>query len=214
VGDVSGLRILDLACGTGYYTRELRRRGAARVVGVDLSADMVQAARSREIEDPLGVEYLVADAGALGQVDHFDLVTGIHLLHYASSAEHLNAMCRSVSTNLKSGGRFIGYQINPGISRAPHYYDRYCFHVRMPEQAVDGQPFTFSVVFDDFSSPPVTAYWWSKRSLEAAFDNAGLILTRWMVPAPSAEGIERHGAGFWEDLRRMPFELVTECRRA
>ena len=36
LGDVTGLSILDLACGTGYYARELRRRGAARVVGVDL----------------------------------------------------------------------------------------------------------------------------------------------------------------------------------
>ena len=30
LGDVAGLSILDLACGTGYYANEFRRRGASR----------------------------------------------------------------------------------------------------------------------------------------------------------------------------------------
>lgn len=36
-GDVTGLDVLDLACGTGFYTRILRSSGARRVVGVDVS---------------------------------------------------------------------------------------------------------------------------------------------------------------------------------
>ncbi len=34
VGDVHGKSVLDLACGTGFYSRELRRRGAADVLGI------------------------------------------------------------------------------------------------------------------------------------------------------------------------------------
>ena len=65
LGDVKGLSVLDLARGTGYYSKELRRRGAARVVGVDVSEEMIRATRAREAEERLGVEYVVADAGAL-----------------------------------------------------------------------------------------------------------------------------------------------------
>jgi 2-polyprenyl-3-methyl-5-hydroxy-6-metoxy-1,4-benzoquinol methylase len=40
VGDVSGLRLLDLACGHGRFARELARRGA-EVVGLDISAALL-----------------------------------------------------------------------------------------------------------------------------------------------------------------------------
>ena len=157
LGDVSGLGVLDLACGTGYYAKQLRRSGAARVVGVDLSEAMIRATRAQEQREPLGVEYVQGDAGALEQLGEFDIVTGIHLLHYAHSLRHLNGMCESISRNLKPGGRFIGYQVNYDITREPHYYDKYCFNVRIPRQAQDGQPFVFSVTLGDYTSPDMTA---------------------------------------------------------
>nr|WP_311775868.1 class I SAM-dependent methyltransferase [Streptomyces lateritius] len=45
VGDVRGRSILDLASGTGFYSREFRRRGAADVLGIDISSEMVSVAR-------------------------------------------------------------------------------------------------------------------------------------------------------------------------
>ena len=34
VGELAGKRVLDLACGFGFYTRQLKQRGAAQVMGV------------------------------------------------------------------------------------------------------------------------------------------------------------------------------------
>lgn len=214
LGDVTGLSVLDLACGTGYYAKELRRRGATRVMGVDLSEDMIRATRSREEAERLGVEYMVGDAGALEHLGDFDIVTGIHLLHYASSLEHLKGMCKSISRNLNSGGCFIGYQLNYDLSRKPNYYDKYCFNVRISEDASDGDPFTFSVTLGDYTSPEVTAYYWGKESLESALQGAGLAEIRWVVPTPSLEGVEKHGTDFWADVMRKPFELIVTCRKA
>ncbi len=45
VGDPTGLEAVDLACGEGFYSRLLRQRGAAKVVGVDLSQGMIELAR-------------------------------------------------------------------------------------------------------------------------------------------------------------------------
>lgn len=214
LGDVTGLSVLDLACGTGYYAKELRRRGASRVMGVDLSEDMIRATTSREEAERLGVEYMVGDAGALEHLGDFDIVTGIHLLHYASSLEHLKGMCKSISRNLRSGGRFIGYQLNYDLSREPHYYDNYCFNVRISQVASDGDPFTFSVTLGAYTSPEITAHYWSKESLESALQGAGLAEIRWVVPAPSLEGVEKHGTDFWADVMRKPFELIVTCRKA
>src|SRR5437660_8623137 len=63
VGDVSGLRLLDLACGHGRLTRELARRGA-QVTGVDLAAALLAKARVREQAHPLGITYVQADVAS------------------------------------------------------------------------------------------------------------------------------------------------------
>ncbi len=59
LGDVRGQSVLDIGCGTGLYTRRLKQRGAARVLGLDASAGMIEYARHLESLHPLGVEYVV-----------------------------------------------------------------------------------------------------------------------------------------------------------
>src|SRR5689334_9149478 len=67
LGDVAGLRVLDLGCGDGGYARELARRGAA-VVGVDGSPRLIEIARGRTRAAALDVRFLVANANALDEL--------------------------------------------------------------------------------------------------------------------------------------------------
>jgi SAM-dependent methyltransferase len=70
-----GLRVLELACGTGILTRRLRRRlpTSATLVATDLNAAMVAYARAA-VTDP-GIEWQTADAQALPFADAaFDVV--------------------------------------------------------------------------------------------------------------------------------------------
>ena len=62
-GGVGSLRVLDLGCGQGWFSRQLARRGA-RVVGLDLSPEMLRHARRHEEEDPLGIEFVEMDAAS------------------------------------------------------------------------------------------------------------------------------------------------------
>jgi len=64
VGPLDGKRVLDLACGFGFYTRQLKQRGAAKVVGIDISPEMVRLACAKEQEDPTGAEYRLATPSA------------------------------------------------------------------------------------------------------------------------------------------------------
>src|SRR5688572_3218573 len=72
VGDLHGKAVLDLACGEGFYSRILKRRGADRVLGVDLSGRMIELARAAEVREPLGVEYCVGDARDIDATGTFD----------------------------------------------------------------------------------------------------------------------------------------------
>lgn len=72
LGDLAGARILDVGCGTGATTAQLVERGAAEVVGVDLSEPMIAAARAAT-HDPR-VRFEVADVLDLDGAGDFDIV--------------------------------------------------------------------------------------------------------------------------------------------
>jgi ubiquinone/menaquinone biosynthesis C-methylase UbiE len=66
-GDVEGQRLLDLACGQGVVARELARRGAI-VIGLDISAQLLEIANRHEQTEPLGITYIQDDAQELNSV--------------------------------------------------------------------------------------------------------------------------------------------------
>ena len=55
LGNVAGLKALDLACGEGHYARMIRGNGAARVIGVDVSEGMIALAREEEARSRSGL---------------------------------------------------------------------------------------------------------------------------------------------------------------
>ena len=117
VGDVQGLRVLDLACGNGYLARRYARTGAT-VVGVDASSPIIERARSREAQDPLGIRYHRADAAKLEMLadGSFDLVASNMALMDIEDAE---GAIREVGRVLRSGGRFVASLCHPCFDQGP-----------------------------------------------------------------------------------------------
>ncbi len=92
-----GERILDLGCGDGALTEKLVDLGC-RVVGVDSSAEQVEAARG------LGLDAHVMDGHRLIYEDAFDAVFSNAALHWMG---HPDEVIAGVRRALKSGGRFV-----------------------------------------------------------------------------------------------------------
>ncbi len=105
---VHELRVLDLGCGEGYCSRELRRRGAAKVHGIDLSQGMIEAARSQELEEGLGITYEVGCATDLKQFgnEEIDLIVAVFLFNYLTISQTQECM-KEVARILQPGGQFI-----------------------------------------------------------------------------------------------------------
>jgi 2-polyprenyl-3-methyl-5-hydroxy-6-metoxy-1,4-benzoquinol methylase len=78
---------MDLACGFTFSTRLLKQHGAAQVIGVDISPEMIRLATQQEQAEPLGITYQVCDSVVLPRLGPFDLVTAVYLLNYATSAD-------------------------------------------------------------------------------------------------------------------------------
>jgi 2-polyprenyl-3-methyl-5-hydroxy-6-metoxy-1,4-benzoquinol methylase len=60
----AGRQVLDLACGQGVLCRRLAAAGY-RVTGVDAAAPLIEAARRRNEQDQLPIQYAIADATQL-----------------------------------------------------------------------------------------------------------------------------------------------------
>ena len=74
LGDVAGLDVCELGCGTGYISAWLARRGA-RPVGVDPTASQLETARSLQLE--FGFEFPLLESAAESvplDDESFDLV--------------------------------------------------------------------------------------------------------------------------------------------
>jgi len=82
--DLSGASVLDIGCNAGFYSLEMKRRGAGRVVGID--SDERYLAQARFATRTLGFEGIeyrklsVYDVGALGE--KFDLVVFMGVLYH------------------------------------------------------------------------------------------------------------------------------------
>jgi tRNA (mo5U34)-methyltransferase len=81
--DLSGRTVLDIGCNAGFYAIEMKRRGAARVVGIDADQDYLNQARFAA--EVIGVELelhelSVYDVGTLGE--RFDIVLFLGVLYH------------------------------------------------------------------------------------------------------------------------------------
>jgi SAM-dependent methyltransferase len=99
-------RALDMACGSGRHSLELRRRGF-EVVGADISPDLIEIACRDAAEENLDVDFVLSDLRDLDFENEFDLVLNLNdgaIGYLESDAENLRTF-EVISSALKPGGR-------------------------------------------------------------------------------------------------------------
>ena len=221
LGDVTGRSVLDLACGEGFYARLLKLRGAARVVGVDLSAEMIRLARAAEAAQPLGIEYVTGDAAGFRSAETFDVVTAAYLLNYAESEEKLAAMCRTIAAALKPGGLFVTVNNNPSQSVEHFEATRPCGFIKsvikkdrgerrpLPES---GATITYTVFLENGETFRFDNYYLSVEAHERALTAAGFCDIEWVQPmlSPDCDSAPES----WNALLVDPPIVFLRCRRS
>lgn len=98
---VAGRRVVDLGCGYGWFCRWAAEQGAARVLGIDVSARMLD--RAREMTTSPAVRYERADLERLSLPSaSFELAYSSLAFHYV---EHLPALFGAIGRALVPDGR-------------------------------------------------------------------------------------------------------------
>jgi len=109
----SGMSVLELGCGTGYFTRELACSGA-NIVAVDVSPDLLEIAKANSSAP--NVRYEIQNAYELSYPDAvFDSVVGSSVLHHLE----IEKAIREIYRVLKPGGTIYFTEpnmLNPQIA--------------------------------------------------------------------------------------------------
>jgi len=100
---VAGMRVADIACGTGYGSHTLRETGAQEVVGVDVSQEAIRYARRKY--QTASVVFHIADATQTLLPDHsFDAIVSFETIEHVLAADRL---LREFKRIIKPDGRLV-----------------------------------------------------------------------------------------------------------
>jgi ubiquinone/menaquinone biosynthesis C-methylase UbiE len=212
IGQVAGLRVLDLACGNGYISRRLARQGA-QVIGIDASASVIERARERERREPLGISYQVADASRLDLLDDasFDLVvSNMALMDIADAAGAL----REVGRLLRVSGRFAASFHHPcfEIPNASAWLIEQLDFTRSVWRKV-GRYRELATGSCSWRGPDgmlhTAAYHRPLSWYIRALREAGLVLVRLEEPEPTEEFLASSPSAAW--ITEVPLHCVIEA---
>jgi toxoflavin synthase len=212
--DLSGKRVLDLACGEGISSRMARDLGAEEIVGVDESAEQIKKAQEQELSLPENkrIKYIVSDGGnlPLKTEEKFDVATGMMFLNYAESRERLREFMANVQRHLKSDGTFYAMLPNPDLVRDCNSYG-----VRMKTDLPESpEGSVVKVKISDFEGKKLnefTNYYWSRETYQAELESHGFEV-EWIDGEVSPEGIKKFGEYFWKDYVRKPIYVMIKAK--
>lgn len=207
IGSVKGKEVLDLACGEGYNTRILARKGA-KVTGIDHSKKLIDLAEIEERRERLGNRYYRMDASRLKGIsdNSFDLVTCFMALQ---DVEDYEGAVAEASRVLKRGGRFVFSIPHPcfeklvvngvRMSAAEKYFDKieYSIEWNMERLRKKFKTVSFHRTLTDYS---------------LALARSGLFISRLVEPRPTLEAV-RKLPSLKDELTR-PQSIIFESIKA
>ncbi len=183
--DLSGKTVLDIGCNAGFYSIEMKKRGAERVLGIDFDDVYLNQARFAAEVEEADIEFRkmsVYDVGALGE--KFDVVIFMGVLyHLRHPLLALDLIREHVAKDM-----LIFQSMQRGSKDVPEIAENY--------------PFTDYELFNDPAYPKL-------HFIEHRYANDP---TNWWVPnAACAEAMLR-SAGF--EITAHPEAEVYICRAA
>ncbi len=114
LADIPGKRIVDVGCGGGILSEALAREGA-EVLGIDLSAELVDIAELHALEqgvDTVRYERISAEELAEREAESFDLVTCMEMLEHVPRPASVVAACARL---VKPGGKVFFSTLNRNL---------------------------------------------------------------------------------------------------
>lgn len=204
--EMAGRRVVDLGCGFGWFSRWATEAGAISVLGVDLSARMLE--RAAADTDDARITYLRQDLETIDlPAAAFDVAYSSLALHYL---EDLPRILGTLQQSLVAGGVLV-FSIEHPIYSAPsnpQFVSDSSDHATWPLDGylVEGPRTT------DWLAPGVVKHHRTITTYLSCLRDAGFVLEHFDEWAPTSAQIAEHPE--WAvELERPQFLLIGASRR-
>ena len=199
-----GTKILDLACGQGFFSRAFSDAGA-RVIGVDLSSKLITSAK----KNVPNAKFYISSAHKLGCVADKSLDVVIIILAI-QNIENISEVFKEVNKKLKKGGKLLlvlnhpAFRI-PGASswgyteKEKKQYRRIDAYMTESKREIDMHPGAKEKITTVSFHRPLQVYF-------KTLANAGFVVSRleeWISHKESEKGTRKEE----EDRTRKEFPL-------
>jgi len=187
LGNIRRKKILDLACGEGYNSRIMAKKGA-EVISVDFSKNQIKHAIEAEKINKLGIKYYVCNAADLRcfKEKAFDIVACFMALQ---DMDNYNKAIAEVRRVLKRNGRFVFTIPHPCFEKTIYrdgkfYRDEryfknksYIIYWKMKRLTKHFKTTSFHRTLTEYSN---------------VLYNAGFVILRLSEPKPTEKGLQVH----------------------
>jgi len=204
--DVGERRVLDLGCGAGQLAHHLATRGAAEVVGVDLSERMLALARAQWSHPRVSYQRAALERVAFPAA-RFDLVVSSLALHYV---EDYRALLARIAGWLAPGGLLVYSTEHP------------LYTARLPGEGWVRDATGTRWAVDRYADEgPRDESWFiagvrkvhrTLATLVNGLVDAGFVVERVLEPVPDAAWLQAHPQS--QDERRRPVFLLVRARKS
>ncbi|MGI6069721.1 MAG: class I SAM-dependent methyltransferase [Blautia sp.] len=203
--DFQGKRVLDLGCGYGWHCMYAARQGAVHVLGIDISARMLQTASRKN-----GHEHVEYRQSAMEDLEFpegtFDVIVSSLAFHYVKDFESLAGnICRWLAPD----GVFVFSVEHPvftSYGSQDWYYDEQgnILHFPVDRYYYEGEREAV------FLGEKVTKYHRTLTTYLNTLLKSGLVLENVIEPKPPKEMMELPGMA---DEMRRPMMLLVRARK-
>lgn len=207
LGDVRNKKILDLGCGSGYFSHSLVQRGA-NVVGVDISEKWIDICK-KEYANVKNLEFFIADGFDLRQFadETFDFVIMNMVFINISALDKVKKIFQEVSRVLKKSGQLIFTDLHPlalmieqTLCESQTYLPGFSYFK-------DGSEFKSKVKLVDGSEIEFKDIHWTLETYTRCLSNSKMCLSRIIEPQPIEEA-----PSFLKNYK-IPEHIIFVCNK-
>ncbi|MBU6427090.1 methyltransferase domain-containing protein [Patescibacteria group bacterium] len=197
VGDPRGKAVLDVACGSGFFSFPIAAMGATRVIGIDNSEQQLEIARCNSVAN---TEFHLCDIFD-GELPSADIAVIPFAANYSKDLRMLAELFARLFRCLNQDGHAVFVMDLPGERGGLPYKRMRSFGaVKWWAQGpYDGAMFC-NHLFDGRGKEicSLWAYYYSPLTIQFALQDAGFRDIRWHKPVVSDEGLRTLGQEFWQ----------------
>lgn len=190
---LTGLKVLDVGCGSGWYAEQLAKAGCV-VTAIDASQKMVDLTAQRLQGKGKCVRANLEEGLNFLPNHEFDIILAPLVIHYVEDWESL---FKEFARVLKSGGLFIFSTHQPHTAFHLFNLDNY---------------FTKQIIKDRWEDPKVEVQYYhhTLHDLTESLYKAGFIIERMVEPLPQA-GLKQNDK-LYQHISHQPWFLFVRAR--